>query len=809
MGLIRGVALEEGLLAVAGFGEVFEGEVAVIEVLGDEAGEVDFGEEGDLELDVAGVGVEEVAGGGDAGVDDGEGFGGAAHVVEELGAFLGDVDLELAAGEGAGFGGGEAAEAGGGAEEEFVGVVEAVVGPGGGGEFGFADDEGAVGAGAEVLWEVGLAGEGFPAIEGFLGVAEHACAIEGFAGGVGAEEIGEGAEGGTAFGHGGEVVLLDGGHEGDGIANGLKAGGGFAGAGEDFAEFAFEVGEDEGGGRGCVGGLEGFEEGETAAVGRDGLDGVAEIGGVGVALEVAEAAVAFSDFGEEGGIAAGVVGEAVVVFEGLGDEGTLGLGAAGEVADDVVEVEQGEAGEAADLFEAAFGGGAFGLGDAGLPECGAETGEEGKDGEGGGGDAGAMAADEAVEAVEGGVGTGGDGLAGEVAFEIVVELLDGRVAEGGVLFEGFGGDGVEIAFKIALPGEGGGLGRGRRFFLADGAEPFGGGVLGGGVGAALGEEFEEDDAEGVDIGAGGDGVGGDLFGAGVAGGEEDLGGGGLGRGEGVVEKFGDAEVEEFGFAALVDEDIGGFEVAMDDEVGVGEGDGGAELAEQEEALPEEEVVLVAELVEGDAVDELHGEIGLAVGGDAAIEEAGDGRVFEAGKDLAFAEEAEAGGFGVEGAEEEFDGGFLLEAAFVAGGEEDFAHAAGADAGFEAPGADACASGDRGLGLRLGLGPVGGERGEGGGLVEALGGVVGLEELGEEGAELGVSGAGLIEERAALVLGELESLVEEGFGLLPEGVVHDAGDGESRASWSQERAKVQSRSTVARATPRMEAISCSV
>ncbi len=243
MGLIRGVALEEGLLAVAGFGEVFEGEVAVIEVLGDEAGEVDFGEEGDLELDVAGVGVEEVAGGGDAGVDDGEGFGGAAHVVEELGAFLGDVDLELAAGEGAGFGGGEAAEAGGGAEEEFVGVVEAVVGPGGGGEFGFADDEGAVGAGAEVLWEVGLAGEGFPAIEGFLGVAEHACAIEGFAGGVGAEEIGEGAEGGTAFGHGGEVVLLDGGHEGDGIANGLKAGGGFAGAGEDFAEFAFEVGE--------------------------------------------------------------------------------------------------------------------------------------------------------------------------------------------------------------------------------------------------------------------------------------------------------------------------------------------------------------------------------------------------------------------------------------------------------------------------------------------------------------------------------------------------------------------------------------
>ena len=58
----------------------------------------------------------------------------------------------------------------------------------------------------------------------------------------------------------------------------------------------------------------------------------------------------------------------------------------------------------------------------------------------------------------------------------------------------------------------------------------------------------------------------------------------LGPDEAGVEQFGDAEVDEFGLAAVGDEDVAGLEVAVDDEVLVREVDRVADLAEEFDAL---------------------------------------------------------------------------------------------------------------------------------------------------------------------------------------------------------------------------------
>ena len=59
-----------------------------------------------------------------------------------------------------------------------------------------------------------------------------------------------------------------------------------------------------------------------------------------------------------------------------------------------------------------------------------------------------------------------------------------------------------------------------------------------------------------------------MFGCGVAKRAQEAAGGGVSRGV-VVDEFGDAEIEDAGAGVLIDEDVGGLDVAVDDAAGVG------------------------------------------------------------------------------------------------------------------------------------------------------------------------------------------------------------------------------------------------
>ncbi len=68
-------------------------------------------------------------------------------------------------------------------------------------------------------------------------------------------------------------------------------------------------------------------------------------------------------------------------------------------------------------------------------------------------------------------------------------------------------------------------------------------------------------------------------------------------------------------------------------------DGGADPAEEIEPPVDRELMGVAVLVDGHSLDELHDQIGAAVLRAAAVVEAGDIGVLEAGQDLPFGKEA--------------------------------------------------------------------------------------------------------------------------------------------------------------------------
>jgi hypothetical protein len=224
-----------------------------------------------------------------------------------------------------------------------------------------------------------------------------------------------------------------------------------------------------------------------------------------------------------------------------------------------------------------------------------------------------------------------------------------------------------------------------------------------------------------------------LFGGGVEGGE--LAGGGV-RAEG-IEEFGGAEVEEFGVAVVGDEEIGGFKVEVDDEGAVGAFDGATDGDHEGDAIADGEGVLVAILVDGEAIDAFHDEVWAMVGGGAGIDDAGDVGVIEAGEDLLLAAEAGEGLVVVEVGVEEFDGEFHGDAGAVDFGGVDGAGAAFAQQAGEFVGAD-------------GLGHGGGGRREGRGGGEA--GFLLVVKGGEQGFGFGAKGGigfGFGEERGAL------------------------------------------------------------
>ncbi len=377
------------------------------------------------------------------------------------------------------------------------------------------------------------------------------------------------------------------------------------------------------------------------------------------------------------------------------------------------------------------------------------------------------------------LGGGGSwsGDEGDVGGDAESKESDGKESEEDVGAEvaALDGAGEGVGVGVAEAGEGGSG-------AADDWAP--------GVGEVAFEAVVDEDAEGVDVGGGGDGAAGELFGGGVAGGAEvegfAVGEEGEFGGDGVVvggEAFGDAEVDEDGGLVIgAAHEVGGFDVAVDPAVVV-------EVCEAV-AEGEEEVgdgaVACGEDVGG---EEFFGEDEAVVVGLEAVD-GGEHGVSELSEALGF--ESEALGF-VAGGVFECEGS-VEEEVFAA---VDFAVGAACEEGGDFPIVDACAGGEGALGRDGGVGAeegvdVGGhgseERFEGLGevaeaanhaifdLVDAVAGDV--EGIGDGGGGFAVDGdadedlfglggdGGVGEELAE---GEFEEgVVEGGFGGLGEG-----------------------------------------
>ena len=131
---------------------------------------------------------------------------------------------------------------------------------------------------------------------------------------------------------------------------------------------------------------------------------------------------------------------------------------------------------------------------------------------------------------------------------------------------------------------------------------------------------------------------------------------------------------------MADEDVVGFEVAMDELGGVGGCEAASGLAIDGEGLAPAARGSLLPGAEGEAVDELHGDEDLAAREHADVVDGDDIGVGEAGHRLGLAQESGgAGGFAVAGsaAVDELDGDLAVELGVV-GGVDD-AHAAGAEA----------------------------------------------------------------------------------------------------------------------------------
>jgi len=158
-----------------------------------------------------------------------------------------------------------------------------------------------------------------------------------------------------------------------------------------------------------------------------------------------------------------------------------------------------------------------------------------------------------------------------------------------------------------------------------------------------------------------------------------------------VEQPGDAEIEQLHPSVLRHEDVRWLQIGVNHEPAV------RELHRirclQEDRDPLAEAAPLQRVVDRHALNILHDEVGDAALGNAAVDQPGDPRMLEPGEDAPLFAEA----FGDERREvgvDQLDRDFLLVKAVVAQPAPDLAHAADADAAFEAERPDAVRRRDR-------------------------------------------------------------------------------------------------------------------
>jgi hypothetical protein len=276
-----------------------------------------------------------------------------------------------------------------------------------------------------------------------------------------------------------------------------------------------------------------------------------------------------------------------------------------------------------------LGLGACSLGSAAQDPLADETGDHECDQRPGDEHAAAVAAQKQAGAIAEGAATSAHRQTVEMTLEVLTELLRRRVACLRIGPKRHQADGVEIvgdASQRSWPSDAdlglGGLGTTRSQSRARGRRQLTAAVAS--VRPFAGEQLIQHDAEGVDIGCGGDRPALKLLGSGIPGCHELLAGPGQ---TGIVRRVGkqlrDAEVEELHPAIAIDQDIARFEVAVDHQVTVQVADRVDDLEHQAEdpldrQCPRSNVV-------GDrlALDELHDEVGSALVGDPTVDEMGD------------------------------------------------------------------------------------------------------------------------------------------------------------------------------------------
>jgi len=104
----------------------------------------------------------------------------------------------------------------------------------------------------------------------------------------------------------------------------------------------------------------------------------------------------------------------------------------------------------------------------------------------------------------------------------------------------------------------------------------------------------------------------------------------------IVQRFGESKIDDFDDQSFIggsDHDIARLEIAVDHPSLMGMADSLTELFENVETSLEIRILLFEPLVEGLPLDELHGEVGLFLLGDAGIDDAADGWVIHFGEGI--------------------------------------------------------------------------------------------------------------------------------------------------------------------------------
>src|SRR5207248_3651126 len=158
-----------------------------------------------------------------------------------------------------------------------------------------------------------------------------------------------------------------------------------------------------------------------------------------------------------------------------------------------------------------------------------------------------------------------------------------------------------------------------------------------------------------------------------------------------LQNFSDAEIEQLWNTLISHKDIRWLDVPVDDGVAMRVTDRGAGFAEKLQSLSNQQIVRIAILIDRHAFDVLHDKIRQSIFGHAAVEQARDVRVIEAGQDLSFVAEMAQHRIGVHAPLDQLDRDTLLILLIRALGQINRAHPATAEFAQDAVWPDQLAS----------------------------------------------------------------------------------------------------------------------